>query len=84
MYYSLKNMLAGTALSLLLSMSAVSQASAQNMNLNNNEVQGSVSLDLDAPDNNEKNLPILDEDPDNALLPQNNNNLITPSAQAKP
>ena len=84
MYYSLKNMLAGTALSLLLSMSAVSQASAQNMNLNNNEVQGSVSLDLDAPDNNEKNLPILDEDPDNALLPQNNNNLITPSAPAMP
>ena len=82
MCYSLKNVFAGTALSLLLSMSAVSQASAQNMNLNNNEAAGSVSLDLDAPDNNERNLPILDEEPDDALIPQGNDNLITPSAPA--
>lgn len=82
MCYSFKNMLTGTALSLLLSVSVVYQVSAQNMNLNNNEVPGSVSLDLDAPDSNGKNLPILDDNPDNNLKPNENSNLITPSAPA--
>ena len=86
MCYSLKNIFVGTALSLVLSVSAANRALAQTLNTNSNEVPGSVSLDLEAPADTGGNLPILEEDvsvsvtEDPAL--RSGNDMITPSAPA--
>lgn len=77
MSYNLKNILAGTALSLVLSISAADRVAAQ-LPAASGDTPGTVSLDLDNT-NAQTGLPVLEDNPvnDNA-----GGQMITPSAPA--
>ncbi len=79
MSYKLKNILVGTALSLILSVSAADKVAAQLPATGGNEALGAVSLDLDKTDNSQDVMPVLEDSPteNSANAP-----MITPSAPA--
>ena len=79
MSYNLKNILVGTALSLILSVSAADKVAAQLPAAGGNEAPGAVSLDLDKTDNSQDVMPVLEDSPteNSANAP-----MITPSAPA--
>ena len=79
MSYNLKNILVGTALSLILSVSAADKVAAQLPATGGNENPGTVSLDLDNTANNQEIMPVLeDKTPENTA----GTDMITPSAPA--
>lgn len=77
MSYNVKNILAGTALSLVLSVSVANEVAALLPAAGGNDAPGAVSLDLDSSNNAQNNLPILE---DNPLGNETNAPMITPSA----